>query len=623
MTRIQRAVAKVAVFGLLAALVVNGTALAQSTGPSAAASGTSGTSGQVFLNVGVDSDITSLNPYNLCCGPDYEYLRLVYDYGIAYDNSTLGPAPDLLTEWVPNSDSTEWTLTLRSGAKWSDGQPVTAQDVAFSYALVADNAIPFYKDYLPNSPTFSVIDDTHILWTSSKPTFAPIVPPAVPIVPEHVWSQYVTAGDAKATRKAVKGYDNADPIGSGVFKLAEYKQGQYIHLDLNPNSWEGAPTSITDVYFRIYDNPEAMATALESGEIDFAEGLKPELYNVLKGQKDIATQLGDGGCWGNIAWNFGGQDTFDGGPKPGTPTNDPAVQDVAFRQAMATSINRKEIATKVYQDTSTVGYSILMPGTNGSWVTDIPPELRFDYDPTTANDMLDAAGYLDTDNNGVRNEKGGGPDINLELLTITDVAGSVDTGKLIQGYFKAVGIDAFLTTVKTNKAYELWYTGEWDAYVWDWCPDPDPDFMLSVFVTDQCLGWSDGCWTNPEYDALYTRQQGEMDRTQRKATIDQMQLMIAEQLPTMVLNYWGDLQAYRTDRFDPSSWVKSPAVDNGLLLFGWTHDSYMNLRLIGSAAPPKAQGLSPWVWAAAAGAIVLIAVVVMLARRKGPGEEEA
>ncbi len=299
-----------------------------------------------------------------------------------------------------------------------------------------------------------------------------------------------------------------------------------------------------------------MTQAIKAGEIDYAWGLKPGLFNSLKGEPNIGTRAGDGGCWGNIAWNFGGQ-----GPKA---TADPTIHDTAFRQAVATSIDRQEILTKVYQDTSFLGYSILMPGTNGSWVTDIPEELQFNYDPAAANAMLDEAGYTDTDGDGIRNGAEG-ENLNLELLVISDVTGSVDTGKLLQGYLSDVQIDSFLTTVDTNKAYDLWYTGEWDAYVWDWCPDPDPDFMLSVFTTDQCLGWSDGCYSNPEFDGLYELQQTQLERADRKATIDEMQLMIAEEVPTMVLNYWSDLSAYRTDKFDPASWVPSPNNESGPL----------------------------------------------------------
>jgi peptide/nickel transport system substrate-binding protein len=620
MTRTRRTIVATLVLALVAGLVMANVAMAQSGSETEAATD------EVTLNVGIDSDVTSLNPFNLCCGPDYEYMSLVYDLAFHFDNDTLEAAPGLVQEWTPNEDSTEWTMTIATGGTWHDGEPLTAEDVAFSFSLVADYAMPFYKDYLPFNPTFTVVDEQTVLWTSEEPTFAPNVPAYIPIVPEHIWGEFVTplpeggtTDEVKAaqqeTRKAVKTFANDEAVGSGVFRLAEYQKDQFIHLEVNEDYWGEKPAQITDVIYTVYQSQEAMTQALRNGEIDYAWGLKPGLFNALEGEANIETRIGDGGCWGNLAWNFGGQT-----PKA---TADPTIHDVEFRQAVSQAIDRDEIIERVYQGTAIVGYSVLMPGSNGSWVTEIPEELRFDYDPAAANAQLDAAGYTDTDGDGIRNGMEG-ENLDLELLVITDVTGSVDTGKLLQGYLADVGIDSFLTTVNTNKAYDLWYTGEWDAYVWDWCPDPDPDFMMSVFTTEQCLGWSDGCYSNPAFDELYDLQQTQLDRDDRKATIDQMQLMVAEEIPTMVLNYWSDLSAYRTDKFDPTTWVPSPNNEVGLYLFGWTNDSYMNLTLL-SDAPTETTtpGLPGWIWAAVVGGVVLIGAIVLLARRKGGDEEEA
>lgn len=603
---------RVSLTALLGAALVMGAVapvFAQTSTPSA-------TDEKVVFNVGVDSDITSLNPYNLCCGPDYEYLTLIYNIGIGFADD-LSPAPQLVTEWTPSEDHMTWTLKVRDDAVWHDGQPVTAEDIAFSFRLVADNAMPFYKDYLPFEPTFTVVDNTTIEWSSTKPTFAPEVPPYIPIVPEHIWSELVTPGDAKETKKTVKEFKNNPPIGSGPFRFVEWEKGQYLRMEANPDYWGGTPASIDELYLRVYSSQEAMAQALRQGEIDFADGLSPSLFNTLASDPAIKTHVADGGCWGNIAFNFGGQGDQE--------THHPAIEDVTVRQAVATGIDKQAIVDKVYQGTATIGDSILMPGSNGFWYHDIPAELEFAYDPAKANQMLDDAGYLDTDGDGVREMPDGSDPLIWEFMTISDVNGSVDTGKLLRSYMADIGIKVEFITVNTNKAYDLWYTGEWDVYVWDWCPDPDPDFMLSVFSTDQCLGWSDGCYSNPEYDALYEEQKTLLDRDERKATIDQMQEMVAEELPAVVLNYWSDLQAYRADRFE--GYVLSPAVDNGLLLFGWNNESYMNLvpvsdEAAAEVAAASSSGIPTWVWAAIlVGAVVVIGGIVM-ARRKSSADDE-
>jgi peptide/nickel transport system substrate-binding protein len=212
-------------------------------------------------------------------------------------------------------------------------------------------------------------------------------------------------------------------------------------------------------------------------------------------------------------------------------------------------------------------------------------------------------------------------------MTVSDVTGSSDTGKLISGYFSAVGVGNHLNDVDTNKATDLWYNGDWDAYVWDWCPDPDPDFMLSVFTTDQCLGWSDGCWSDPAYDKLYTLQQTQTNFDQRRQTVDEMQLMLAKEIPTMVLNYWGELDAYRSDRF--TGYIRNPLnvpPGNlpGTLVFGYDNNvSLYNLELVNGASSSSTSGLPAWVWAAIIAVIAVIIGVFVVARRKREDDEIA
>src|SRR5207249_11403486 len=101
---------------------------------------------------------------------------------------------------------------------------------------------------------------------------------------------------------------------------------------------------------------------------------------------------------------------------------------------------------------------------------------------------------------------GGKDPLKLNFLTLNSVSGSNDEGKLIKDELSQIGIDVNLIPVTEGKAYSLWGEGDFDAYLWDWGGDPDPDFILSIFTTDQCLGWSDGCYTNKSYDAMYEKQ---------------------------------------------------------------------------------------------------------------------
>jgi peptide/nickel transport system substrate-binding protein len=593
----------------------------------------------VVYDLGADSDITSLNPWKLCCGIDYEYMELVYDVGITYNQEDLTAAPHLVTEWVPSEDHLSYTLKVRTDATWHDGEPVTVEDVAFTYNFISKYDMPLYIGYFPFNPTFEVVDEETLIWRADEPMFSPEVPAYSPILPEHLWSQFDTAGDPPAAgasqaeqdayaaalkvgRTAARQFANENPIGSGPFKFDEYVRGQYIHLVANPDYWGGAPSvddaaAIDEVYLRVYTNVEAMTTALRAGELDFADGLTPALFNSLEGAEGIETHVADAGCWGDIAFNFGGQEG-------GKATNHPALQDLAVRQAIAHSIDKQEIVEKVFQNTAVVGDSVLTPGKNGAWYLDIPPELEYPYDPATANQILDDAGYLDTDADGVREMPDGTDPLELEFVAINDVDGSVDTGQLLDGYLTAIGMKMTTTTVDTNKAYEIWGSGEFDALIWDWCPDPDPDFILSVFTTDECGGWSNGCYSNPEYDALYTAQRSELDRTGREQIVDEAQELVARELPEIVLNYWSELQAYRSDTF--TGYHPTPNVDNGLLMLGYgTSANYLELRAVtedASGDQASSSGLTWWVPALVGAGGIAIAFVLISRRGRSDEDEE-
>ena len=89
----------------------------------------------------------------------------------------------------PNDDLTEWTCTFRDDVKWSDGEPFTSRDVAFTYELVIDQPISTYAQYFVEGTTFETPDDTTLIWKSPTPTSQPLTPPWVYIVPEHIWEQ--------------------------------------------------------------------------------------------------------------------------------------------------------------------------------------------------------------------------------------------------------------------------------------------------------------------------------------------------------------------------------------------------------------------------------------------------
>lgn len=552
----------------------------------------------LVLTVGVVSDLITDNPWAVSAGSDWSVVTVQYDMMLKFAAEDLSPAPSLATGCEPNDDSTEWTCTLREGLRWSDGSPLTSRDVAFTYRFVIDNKIPQYKSYFPSDPTFETPDERTLIWKAEEPTFAPDMPPWVYIVPEAVWAPY----DGRELRE-IRGVQNTPSIGSGPFVLTEWAPGQGWTMERNPYYW-GEEPQLDRIEYRLYSNQEAMIQALRNGEIDFADGIKPSLIESVEGIDGVSVQRVVSDWWLNFAFNFGGQ-----GPDADAL---PALHDITVRHAIAMAIDKQAIAEKVYRGTATPGDTIIRPA-SAFWHLDIPADEEISFDPAAANVMLDEAGYTDTDGDGIREDPETGEPLELLVPASQDTTGAVESGELIVGYLAAIGVRVDLRPVSDAKMGDYWGTGNFDAYIWYWSGDPDPNYQLFVFTSEQCGAWSDGCWQDPTFDGLYEEQGNIFDREERQAVVFDAQRRAYEQAPSVVLAYPGWLQAYRDDRF--AGWVPAPGAD-GYLLPGYNYDSLVELRPVDDTVAGSsggAGGLPGWAWLAAA--VVTTGLIVSTSRR--------
>jgi peptide/nickel transport system substrate-binding protein len=582
----------------------------------AQAQSSSDSADKITLHVGIPGDMVAPNPFKACCGYEYEMLFNAFDMLFNFSKDDLAPVPGLAESCEPNGDNTVWTCKIRSGVTWSDGQPLTSKDIAFTYRFILDNGLSAFSDYLPFSPTFETPDDTTLVWKSKQPTFAPTIPPWIPILPEHIWSQYDGIGAKEI--KAVDPLADGPMVGSGPFVLDEWKPGEFFTMTANKSYWGGVPT-IDEIVYQVFDNREAMVQALKSGDIDFADDLNPTLFNALKGEDNIETNAAAPSYFTNLAWNFGS-------PDMPNDTHNPALENLVVRQAVAYGTNKQAIVDSVFQGNAEVGTTITLPASR--WHYEPPADELYNYDPEKAKQILDDAGYVDSDGDGIREDPNGGRPLEFNILTLNSSAGSNDTGKLMQGWMQDIGIQFNLQPVGEDKAYALWADGDFDAYIWSWGGDPDPDFILSIFTTHQCLSWSDGCYSDPKYDAWYQEQQTIFDPVEhqafseeRKAFIDNMQDYVYQQIPEMVLVYPYYLQAYRTDTF--TGYVPTPA-EGGALLFGWGPYSYINLKPVtgsGGAGGASDSGGSNALIYIGVGAVLLVGLVLLASRRRRADED--
>ncbi len=330
--RRHRRVAALAAAGLVAATLMAG----QLAGGSAEAAG----SGTTTLTVPADTQMTTFNPFLSYYDGELNVIGAIYPSLTMLDDNG-EPVPYLADSWATSSDQLTWTFTLHSGLKWSDGEPLTAADAAWTFNLIMHNPVAATSNgsLVANFKSVTAPDDTTLVITTKKPQanmlYLSVPVSGIPIVPEHIWKDHVAD---------LKNYRNMDlpVVGYGPFTLTGFKTNQYAEMTANKDFFLGAP-HYDKVVTNYYSNSDAQAAALTSGELDQVGGLTPAQFNAMSSKSDVMTYQTQSSGWTAIEINPGAM-TRSGKP---LGTGNPILKDIRVRQAIALGINRPELVKKV------------------------------------------------------------------------------------------------------------------------------------------------------------------------------------------------------------------------------------------------------------------------------------
>jgi ABC-type transport system substrate-binding protein len=613
-----RTMAAVTVIGVLATAILSGTAFAQDA--------SDGSDQPVTFIVGYTQPPNTMNPLKGILTQEYEAFAMMYPLLFNFDKDSLVAVADdqSLAAELPSTDNggispdgLTYTIKIRTGYDWTDGEPMTAHDVAFTYNLILDDHFSNFTNYLPYVDSITAPDDETLVWKTTRPSVAPFVPPWISILPEHIWSDL---GD----KTAIKAFDNyPNPVVAGPFALTDWEKGESMTFEKVPDSYAGEPT-IDRVIFQFFQNTETMVQALKQGTIDFAEQIPADLFDSLKGDPNITRNVGAGLSFSHFSFLQCFTQKYCSQPNS-TADPQPAVKDIRVRRAVAMAINRDQLVQRVLKGYGTPGTTMIGPA-QAFWHWD-PGSDAIGWDIPGANQLLDDAGYADTDGDGVRNMPGGGENLVWKFVLPNDNQDRVKAAELISGWLKQIGIKADPQVLTTAKMTDVWYANDYDVQMWGWGPDPDPDFILSTYTTSQCGVWSDTCWSNKEYDKLYKEQQSAASPEDRQQIILQMQQIWYDDAFQIVLWNDSDLQAYRSDRWE--GFVPQPAPDEngngGSILYQYGLHSYMNVKpkAGGGTASTSGGGISAGLWIALLAAAVVVIVAVVLLRRRRSDEDLA
>jgi peptide/nickel transport system substrate-binding protein len=522
----------------------------------------------VTFRVGITDVIQTTNPVISGLLIEDRMFGLFYSFLVYYGQD--GQYHNQAAENVTSStDGKVWTYTIRKDIKFHDGVQLTAKDVAYTFNMLMKHDEVRLHDVTKNFDKAEATDDyTFVLTLKSAVADINNTIDQIEILPEHIWSPI----EASSTKLA--DFANAECIGSGPFKMKEFKKGEYLDMTVNKDYFAG-PAQYDELVWQYYSNNDAAVQALISGEVDMLEGAPITALATLKKAKNIQviSSPSVNPSVTDIILNQISKETCAATLKDkGVCTHNPALSDVNVRKALTQATDKQKIIDAVMLGQATPGIT-LVPRGLGKWFNSDIKDLPFDI--AAANKILDDAGYKDVNNDGVRETPDGKTSLDLRLYFPTDYSAAPRIAELLNESWTQIGVkleikgldsDALGTAV--NPQFDF------DIAIWGWGSSPDPSNMLSVYTTDAIAsGRQEIGYSNADYDKLYQQQDTTTDPVARQKLVWQMQDMLFNDFGYIIPYYASANMPFRTDK-----WTGWPTEKE--LMLALSFDNFLGVKPI-------------------------------------------
>lgn len=469
--------------------------------------------------------------------PDRQVYELLFEPLVGVDEEGK-PIDDGIATWTVEDD-VKYTFTIKDGVVFSDGTPVTAEDVEFSYLVLADPTydassdigkygilgVDAYKNGQADSiEGIKVIDEKTIEFTLEQPNAEVIYFFTLGIIPKAYYGEGYTFGDLSSIRDL-----QAKPMGSGPYKFVEYKEGQTVTLVANENYWQGTP-GIPNVIFKVTSNATEMQEMI-SGQIDIQDiTVSVENVEQLKAAGFVDLHIFPTNGYGYLGMNH----------------ELPKFSDVRVRQALKYAINRKDATEAIF---GPYGNVLNIPQSRVSWAFTDEGINSYDYDMEKAASLLDEAGW-EMGDDGFRYKDGEKFEIFFTGMSDHSVL-DILLPMMIESY-KELGIDFkveyvdFPTLIdKTNNyAAEMWFLA--------WSLTPDPGSASNVYRTGGPQNKFN--YSNPAADQLWIDGVAETDFNKRAEIYGDLYRILNEDVPVIIIYQRSDMWAVnsRLENFNVS-----------------------------------------------------------------------
>ena len=512
----------------------------------------SSTSSSNILKYGLSGIEGNFSPFISSNTYDSYVCSLIFEPLVTVDAS--GEYVPYLADWELSDDKLTYTFTLKDGIKFSDGTDMTAEDVAYSYSVPAEEDYAGPRLNVANAiADIKVVDDKTVAFTMASASPANI--------------QNFTYGIMSKEYYAHSSFEelnelNQKPMGSGKFVLEDggYASKQYVKLKTNENYWDSDAKPKIDGVYMLEVADDTVLSSLESGEIDMCmPAAKAENVESIESMSNahLVSYLGNGYTF--MCFN----------------TTRPTLAQTEVRQALMYALDRKAFLKAEYgsDDLVSLGMAPISPV---SWAYPGNDALNaYDYDLDKAAKMLDDAGWKDTDGDGIR-DKDGTP-LHLNWLVYTDSTWPGTLSSMAYDSWHKIGVDLEITQMDFNTVSSMTMDAEpgekdFDIYTMGFSLSADPDPTGGLYDADAYVagGFNASGFRDEKSQELIAEGLAEFDQDKRAEIYKEWAIRQNELVPTAIIAYrseiWGiadrvhgldDLNSYQ----DFTSFISDVTLD--------------------------------------------------------------
>lgn len=451
-----------------------------------------------------------LNPLLAVYNPvDQDITTLIFE-GLTRDDGLGNLEPVLAQDWSVSDDGRVYVFKLRQDVRWSDGVPLTSDDVVFTFNLIQANDFPGDPSWqrLWQSVEVEQIDPLTVHFILSEPFPSFVYYTTIGILPQHILGNI-------AARDLLTHPFNLSPVGTGPFKLVEATD-QHVLLRSNPRYYR-KPAQIEQIEFKFYPDLETLAQAFEAQEIEGLGRISADMLRDLQTQANLQFFSAPLPRYAILYFNLRQVETLS------------FFQEQAVRQALLISLDRQALVDNILDGQAIVATGPILPW---SWAYN-PNQVYPRYDPSEAAALLDSVGWSDADGDGIREREG-------QLLKFTLLTSNDPTRLAVANYltqqWRNLDIDVQVEAIGDDLSQRL-ENGQFESALVAVQLFGDPDPYPYWHQTQIDGGQNFAGWDDVAASQMLEQARTTVDRNERVKYYYEFQNYFAEQIPAIILYY--------------------------------------------------------------------------------------